>query len=352
MSDEIDPEVEVDLPEEEVEEESAPESNSGPSLRDVFAARGIPVPDGVDDDVLFQHTLGALQFRNTVDDREIAELREYRSRFLQEREEDKAPTKQVDEPAKPAYLEFPSALEKYVTKDKQTGRFIPADLQFPNVKAVEAANAWLDQRNTWEQKFYSNPIDFLESVGLKDRESKLKEEIRKEILAEIQGREQATSQESQINQFWQKHGTELIQTDGKGQWKYDLYGQPVLTRKGQAFDAAIREAESLGITNPLKANEFAYKQATLQFKRNKPSAQEPVQAEEAQEEPTAEQAQQDFINKAKADDAAGKATVRSRVVNRGATVAAAAKSRVVQNPEVALKQRMLAEAKARGLSLD
>ena len=88
MSEEVESQdYEQEIPVEEVTTPIGDEADgvgSVPSFADVFKARGIPVPDGVDDDTLFQHTLGALQFRNKVSDTELAELYQYRARYQTE----------------------------------------------------------------------------------------------------------------------------------------------------------------------------------------------------------------------------------------------------------------------------
>lgn len=352
MSEEVESQdYEQEIPVEEVTTPIGDEADgvgSVPSFADVFKARGIPVPDGVDDDTLFQHTLGALQFRNKVSDTELAELYQYRARY--QTEQKPAETK-VDEPAKPAFATFPEGIEQYVQFDERSKRYVPTDERFPNLKAVEAANAFLDQRKKWEQKFYSNPIEFLDEVGFKDREARLREEIKKEILSEIQGQQVRQSTEAQMQQFWETHGKELIQVDAKGQYVFDMQGNPVLTRKGQAFDQAVQEAQAYGITDPLKLNQFAYKQVESAWKRQpkeKPAKAGDESAVEQEEEITPEQGKKAFIEKAKAEDAAGKQTVKSRVINRDATVATAARNREPQNAQQSFEKALREKFKAGG----
>lgn len=358
MSDDIEPvetEQELDLTDiggEQVEEESS--GQSLPSFIEAFKARGVPVPEGVTEDAVHQYLLDSLQLRNKVSDQELAELYQYRALATQGKDELAPAQKPAEtEPSKPAFLSFPEGVEQYVRLDERTKRYIPSDERFPNLKAVEAANAFLDQRKKWEQKLFSNPIEFLDEVGFKDREAKLRAEIKQEILDEIRGQQTKQATETQLEAFWREHGKELIQVDAKGQYQYDLHGNPVLTRKGQAFDQAIRDAQEYGITDPLKLNQFAYKQVQNAWKRQpkEKGEQQPEATEQTQEEEesTPEQGKKAFINKAKADDAAGKQTVRSRVVNRDATVASAARSREVQNPELSFRKSLEEKFKAAGL---
>ena len=354
-SEEFEQELPIEEPEGEIgDAQSAPQSAA--SFIEAFKASGVPVPEGVNEDAIRDYVLGSLQFRNKVSDQELAELYQYRARYAQESDEPTPTQKQkVDEPSKPAFLSFPDGIEQYVRLDERTKRYIPSDERFPNIKAVEAANAFLDQRKKWEQKLFSNPIEFLDEVGLKDREARLRAELKQEILNEIQGKQSQQANESQLNAFWEEHGSELLQTDAKGNRQYDFQGNPVLTRKGQAFDQAVKEAEEYGIKDPLKLVNFAYKQVQNAWKRQKPAEQgsakqspESAESVQDQEESTPEQGKKAFIAKAKAEDAAGKQTVRSRVVNRDATVASAARSRDSQNPNLSFKEMLKANFKAAG----
>lgn len=350
------------------------EQVSGNSFRGYFESRGVPVPEGVDDNALYDYTLKALETYNKLGGASPEELFEYRARYQQEKPESATHTSgqqfrsaqeaqaasQKTEAVSdsPAYLDFPKGADAYCQFNKQTGLWVAKDPQFPNIKAIEALNSWQRQQEEIQRDFSSNPVKFFNErvFGEKDRKS-LADQIRQQVIDEIRQEQSKQQHSSQLEGFWQKNGKELVLSNPDGSWKYDLFGNPVLTRKGQEFQKAYEQAQQFGIQDQYKATEFAWTQVASRYKRQaKAGNEQQGEVEQAAEveapEPTAEDIKKQHVAAAKAADANGKRTIQSQVQNKGASVAAAAASRVPQNAEVALKQQMQAKFKAAGVSLE
>ena len=337
---------------EELPEESASSSTEEDLLVKGLRQYGMNIPDGLDGKRLAAEIQSMARRQSSLpDDKELAELREYRARYQQDREASQRETPAPEKSSKK--LAKPEGAEDYVVFDEKEGRYVPRDLRFPNIQAVEAMNTWHKQVESNKRRMLEDPEDYFKStLNLDERLEEVKKTAKEEALNELRRQIQQEARDRERLQFWDKHAPELYEVDDGGYVKQDpITGQPMLSAKGLKYLEAHDELKAKHPnSDPIVLEQEAYHAASHWEKTQKAraaraakkqqgeSTEETEQEEASVEEPTAEEVAEEqkraFAKKARAADEKGKKAKGDRVINRDASVVTAARTGGDQNDGV------------------
>lgn len=319
---------------------------SGQSEEDLlvkgFRQYGINIPDGLDGKTLAANIQAMARRQQSLpDDMELAELREIRSRYRQDR--DASPQETPAPEKSKSKLVKPEGAEDYVTFDEKAGMYVPRDVRFPNIQAVEAMNTWHRQVEANKRRLLEDPEDYIRSTfNLDERLAEVQKKAKEEALAEFNARLEHQAKEQQRAQFWEKRAPELYEVDDKGYVKIDpITGQQMLSSKGLKFLEAHEELRTkhpnsdptvLEMEAYEKASRWEKSQKARATKKQQASEDDPVEEESpVSAEDLAEAQKQNFARKARAADEQGKKSKGDRVVNRDASVVNSARTGEAQN---------------------
>jgi hypothetical protein len=289
---------------------------------------------------------------------DLARMREAEARYQQERE----PAKQEQPAEKPAKLSRPEGAEQYVVFDDKVGMYVPKDARFPNIKAVEEMNAWHQRVEANKRRLFEDPEGYLKSeLKIEDRLAAIKKEAAEEAVKAFRQLQEAEKREADQRAFWDKNANDLFIVDDTGHVKTDLSGNPAYSRKGLKYlefeggllqkyptaDPYVIQREAFDLADKWEKSEKR-RQSRAQ---NRTAEQEEVAEVESELTPEAEAEQQkrSFTQKARIADESGKRKKGDRVINRDASVVAAAKNGTPQNDGSDFVQLWRSEAKRKGL---
>jgi hypothetical protein len=305
------------------------DEQSQASLKEALKARGYQIDDSMSDaDIVDQLADAAAELAAAPDSNEIeqykaaqpvladyaqnaAEYQEYKKRRA-EYEKRAAEQQQSQGPKWEMLQEDPSW--RHLTKwDVEKDQWVPA-----NPYGVQAAA----DRNEYTRKFQDrarrlaagNPFDVVREAGFDDYMKQTREELRKELLQEIEQRQANQSLQYQLQEDIESNKSVLFQVDASGSVVRDGSGNPVRSPIGDAYASAIQLGQSdLGIADPAKLHKFAM----LQVQPMINAAQSPPEDEQTEAAPRSKK--QTFVEKAKE---AGRR--KTRDPNEGASIARAA----------------------------
>jgi hypothetical protein len=155
--------------------------------------------------------------------------------------------------------EYDPSWEKLVTLNPQTGLFEPVS---PGVmpSVVDAANKYAATVRAKQRELLANP--------LKVTYQGLVEPLKREILREIEQRQEQQTHIQQITQFEQQYAPYIYQTDANGQVLVDPFtNQPTFSAFGHRFAQHVQDLREAGMTNPLKIQNKALELATFDLLR-------------------------------------------------------------------------------------
>ncbi len=325
---------------------------------EAFRQRGAALPDDMDDDTLFAN-IAALneRARSAPDPMELAELREIRARYRQERDGQK-PAETAEKPAetKPAArprVEYPSEAEQYTQWDEKTGMYVPKSQAFPNVAAVEAMNKWYRQSEENKKRLLADPLSYLYEAGLNDKFSEFEKSLEQRILEKLQTEQQQKATDAEVNAWWNENGPKLYEVDASGYVKRDLSGQAMVTPQGKRFEAILNELKQQGFEGH-GAEKYAFDQSVKWAKR-RASRQETEAVDETNNgngQATSEDLKKGFVQKGRATEERNARSGKTRVLDRSASVVNAAENGQGQNGGEGFAAIATRKAMAKGLSLN
>lgn len=371
-------------------------------LVSAFTAAGFEIPEGMTDEQLAEELQEMSQLREVIPSSDVlSQLQqqavhgrrylEHATAFERWRQEQAAaqqqgaaaatqpqapqPAGQQEQqaPAKPKWEAAPTwnpEWDRVLERDEQTGRLVPIkSLSHVPGLAEEAAkaNQVLQRRNEIALRLASDPYAVVREAGLADDLTKLREELRQEILGEIKQQQVVRTAETEAEQYLQSHMAELFELDAAGQAKrYVATNDPVLTDKGRAYQQALIDAESrYGITDEFKQHAYARDLAEKLFppQSAEQTAGQPggavanpatgaVQqgaaaqaAPQPPQQPVAPQAR----NASQKTRFIRRARQSNRLPNRDATVVAAEENGDPQNDGLSFSEMAMQELRKRGL---
>jgi len=336
--DELEDDSEEELPEQSTETED--------SLIKGLRQYGLNVPDGIDGKTLAENiSLMARRQQSLPSDMELAEMRELKARYQQDRESSR---KETPAPEKSSKLSKPDGADLYVVFDEKAGMYVPKDARFPNIKAVEAMNEWHQAIETNRRRLLEDPEDYFKrTFNLDERLEQVKKTAKEEAIQEFRDQLRRQSLEQERSQFWEKRAPELYEVDGSGYVKVDpMTGQHVLSEKGfrfleekQAIESKFPNSDPLMVEREAleKADRWERAKKARAARGAKQSSEESSHESEADvpEEPTAEEVaeaqKRSYAKKARSADENGKRTKGDRVINRDASLVNAARTGETQN---------------------
>lgn len=292
-------------------------------IRDALIAQGYQVPDDYDDQQLLDHIAEGYSRAQQAPPEDVLkqyqeilpvvndytkhadEFREYlKSKNAQaERQEEEAPgwTPLEEDPEWDLVTEW----------DPETNRFIPKG-KYGSAAAAEARNRYHREQTDRARRMMNDPLGVVRQAGLDKYLEQVKEEMRKEILGQIQSEQQQLSSQARIRSELQQYQNHFVRMDEEGQPLVDpSTGRVVLTEVGQRYSQAAQIArEHFGISDDLKVHEFAMHQLGR-------LESDEEQTQQAARERNAKQ-------KSRVMDAAKGKGGKARSTNRGATIAASA----------------------------
>lgn len=357
LLDDIDDDSELEI------EASEPEQTTADPVVDMFRKEGFDIPDGMSGSVLLSNIREmARRAQSAPSEMDLARMREASARYEQERE---APKQEQPEPPKKTSLSKPEGAEQYVVFDDKVGMYVPKDARFPNIKAVEEMNSWHQQVESRRRRLLEDPENYLKSeLNLEERLEQVKKSAREEALQEFRRLQEAERREAERNAFWDKHSPDLYVLDDNGYVRHDLMGKPTISQKGLKyleFQGAILQKypNADPFTVEREAFDMADKWEKAEKRRQARSQSKAVEQEESTDEVEQELAPEDvaesqkqvFARKARAAEENGKRRKGDRVINRDASVVAAAKNGEPQNDGAAFRELFKSNAKTRGVTL-
>lgn len=338
-------------------ESSEPEIASADPVVGLFREKGFDIPDGISGDLLLQNIREmARRTQSMPSEMDLARMREAEARYQQDRE----PAKPEPQPEQKRTLSKPEGADQYVVFDEKAGYYVPKDARFPNLKAVEEMNSWHQQVESRRRRLLEDPEGYLKSeFNLDSRLEEVRKQARDEALQEFQRLREAEKREADRSAFWDKHAADLYVVDSEGYVVSDLMNRPTFSQKGLKYlefqgailqkypnaDPYVVEKEAFEMADKWEKNE----------KRRQARSQKPVEQEEATEveqiapEDVAESQKQSFARKARVAEENGKRKKGDRVINRDASVVAAARNDEPQNGGVDFRELYRLNAKHAGL---
>lgn len=338
-------------------ESSEPEIASADPVVGLFREKGFDIPDGISGDLLLQNIREmARRTQSMPSEMDLARMREAEARYQQDRE----PAKPEPQPEQKRTLSKPEGADQYVVFDEKAGYYVPKDARFPNLKAVEEMNSWHQQVESRRRRLLEDPEGYLKSeFNLDSRLEEVRKQARDEALREFQRLREAEKREADRSAFWDKHAADLYVVDSEGYVVSDLMNRPTFSQKGLKYlefqgailqkypnaDPYVVEKEAFEMADKWEKNE----------KRRQARSQKPVEQEEATEveqiapEDVAESQKQSFAQKARVAEENGKRKKGDRVINRDASVVAAARNDEPQNGGVDFRELYRLNAKHAGL---
>ena len=329
---------------------------------------GLNIPDGIDGKTLADNIAYLARRQSSLpSDMELAEMREIKSRYQQDRE---ASRQETPAPEKSSKLAKPEGADLYTVFDEKAGMYVPKDPRFPNIKAVEAMNEWHQAVESNRRRLLEDPEDyFKKTFNLDERLEQVKKTAKEEAIQEFRDQLRKQVLEQERNQFWEKHAPELYEVDGNGYVKIDpITGQQILSEKGfkfleekQSIEADFPNADPLVIERKAfekadrweKTKKARAAKASKQTEEESPSELEAASPEEPTPEQVAEAQKRNYAKKARSADENGKRTKGDRVINRDASLVQAARTGDTQNSGVTDFQALARdEARKRGLKLN
>lgn len=334
-----------ELEDDPVEESSEQTVETEDSLIKGLRQYGLNVPDGIDGKTLAENiSLMARRQQSLPSDMELAEMRELKARYQQDRESSR---KETPAPEKSSKRVKPEGADLYVVFDDKAGMYVPKDSRFPNIKAVEAMNDWHQSVETNRRRLLEDPEDyFKQAFNLDERLEQVKKTAKEEAIQEFRNQLRQHVLEQERSQFWEKHAPELYEVDGNGYVKIDPFsGQQVLSEKGFKFleakqniesqephrDPIIIEREAFALADRWEKSKRA--KAARGAKQTSGEEEVPV-VEEPTPEDVAEAQKRSFAQKARSADENGKRAKGDRVINRDASLVSAARTGDTQNSGV------------------
>lgn len=323
------------------------ESSVSRAVVEAFRQRGAELPDDMDDDALIENIKQlAARVNEVPTPMELAELREIKARYqTQARSPQEQSSKRETEEVKPAKtnrIEYPAEAEQFVKWDETIGAYVSKFEKYPNIEAVEEMNRWHRQSEQNKKRLATDPLGYLEEIGLADKFASLESKIKAEVLKEIQDQKAKFETQAEVDQWWGDHGGEIYQVDSKGYVKTDLAGNPLMTPLGSRFTKVLQDVQSRGFTGhgaEKYAFELAEKWAKRQSKRDGAG-----EAEVGSVDP-----KQQFVQRGRAADERAKSNGKNRVVDRAASVVTAAENGLPQNGGEGFAAIAMRKAQAKGL---
>lgn len=356
LLDDIDDDSELEI------EASEPEQTAADPVVQLFREKGFDIPDAVSGDMLLSNIREmARRVQSAPSEMDLARMREASARYEQERE---APRQEQPEPPKKAPSK-PEGAEQYAAFDEKSGVWVPKNSNWINAKMLDELNEWQRHVDARKRKLLEDPENYLKSeLNLEERLEQVKKSAREEALQEFRRLQDAERREAERNAFWDKHSPDLYVLDDNGYVRHDLMGKPTISQKGLKYlefqgailqkypnaDPFTVEREAFDMADKWEKSEKR-RQARSQ---SKAVAQEEVTDEVEQElapEDVAESQKQVFARKARAAEENGKRRKGDRVINRDASVVAAAKNGEPQNDGAAFRELFKSNAKTRGVTL-
>lgn len=321
---------------------------------EAFRQRGAELPDDFDDDKLFANLAAMNQrLRDVPDPMELAELREIRARYRQERDglkgqETAEKTVETKPVQKAPRAEYPSEAEQYVQWDDKAGMYVPKSQAFPNVAAVEAMNKWHRQSEENKKRLLADPLSYLYEAGLEEKFANFEKSIEQKLLERLQAEQQQKTTEAQVVQFWTENGGKLFQQDKRGEYKRDLQGNEIPTEQGKHYLQVLESLNQSGLVGQ-GAIKFAFEKSEAWAKRR---ASRQKTEETIETGAGAEDLKKGFVQQGRAADESSRRNGKQRVVDRAASVVNAAEQGLPQNGGEGFAAIAMRKAKAKGLSLN
>jgi hypothetical protein len=242
-------------------------------LRDSLAQRGLDVSGFDSDDAILQTFQAGYQQLQQLP--QLQQLAQYGQRYLPhvaEFEQFLAQRQQQQPQQQPASKfappEYDSKYDQFMEMDPRTGRYRSMVPELAGY--AEQKNRYEEWRRETADRMLRKPDEFFWEVS--------QERIQKEISTRVQEILDARHAQEQINHYFTENAGEFFLLDQSGQPQRDFYGNEVMTPKGQAFVHFATQARELGITNPLRVQQYAAQQVASHFGGQAvPPQQQPAQ---------------------------------------------------------------------------
>lgn len=360
-----------------------PQQLPATSIRDQMAARGLPVSNYQSDDQLIAD-YGRIAAENQ-------QLKPYarlgyeqvaNSRQNGQQPTPVAPVPGAQVPTKPQTPEWREEWSSQVQWDAAKGRFIGVD-EFTSPLVVERAN----ERKAWEQhrakELISNPVEYLKSAGLKEELAALKDEAKREVLAEITSQQDHQRSRAVAENFIERNRHVLGVYDQSGREVIDpSTGKPALTQLGllamqtaegfrnqfeQAYGVSPRPDHVIQVVEQQLGQFMAQQQRPAPQQVQQPQFQQPAPQQQAyggaayggypQAQPQFQQQPQYYPQVIQGGDprenfvqqAIRNNSAQYHPNSNGTIASAVANEQIVQNPSASFSEMLRQGAVAKGL---
>lgn len=341
--DEVDEEpVEVDEDEEPARKpakKSSPEPTKSTFVRDYLRDKlSVDLSEDLTDEDIAPQFVETLSENKRLQD-ELAYLRqqvkESSHKTAKEPEQAERPT---EKPRKWTSVEYDPDWERAADYDAETRQWVPkSKFGTWGVEAAGKLNEYARAQTERARKLTADPFAAVREAGLDE----YLEEYRQKIIEEVKQQQEAALREwtgasvfdkerESIERFFEEHGADYFRVDKTGAVLRDVNGSPLLTKRGEAYRAAVTEArDELGITDIRKAHNYALKVSSAAV----PSAKK---ADEPAKTPTERNKEQKrkFLER-------GRTSKTTRLASREGSVLSAKKRGEAQNQGLSFRDMVL-----------